>query len=68
MARGTVFSFKGKDVDPRKVGHDLNVDAVVTGRVLQQGDTLIIRAELMDVNSGTQLWGDEYAPESSPIS
>ena len=67
MARGTVFSFKGKDVDPRKVGHDLNVDAVVTGRVLQQGDTLIIRAELMDVNSGTQLWGDEYDRKFSDI-
>ncbi|HSP07614.1 MAG TPA: protein kinase, partial [Acidobacteriota bacterium] len=67
MARSTVFTFKGKDVDPRKVGQDLNVDAVVTGRVLQQGDTLIIRAELMDVNNGTQLWGDEYDRKFSDI-
>jgi TolB-like protein/Flp pilus assembly protein TadD len=60
MARGTVFTFKGKEVDPAKVGRQLNVDGVVTGRVLQQGDSLIIRAELMNVNDGTQLWGEEY--------
>lgn len=60
MARGTVFAFKGKEIDPGKVGRDLNVDGVVTGRVLQQGDALIIRAELMNVSDGTQLWGEEY--------
>jgi eukaryotic-like serine/threonine-protein kinase len=67
MARGAVFGFKGKDVDPRKTGRDLNVDAVVTGRVLQQGDTLIIRAELMHVSDGTQLWGEEYDRNLSDI-
>jgi eukaryotic-like serine/threonine-protein kinase len=60
MARGTVFNFKGKDLDPRKVGRELNVDAVVTGRVLQRGNNLIIRAELVNVKDGTQIWGDEY--------
>ena len=60
MARGTVFAFKGKEIDPGKIGHELNVDGVVTGRVLQQGDSLIIRAELMNVSDGTQLWGEEY--------
>jgi serine/threonine protein kinase/Tfp pilus assembly protein PilF len=67
MARGTVFSFKGKNVDPRKVGRELSVDAVVTGRVLQQRDTLIIRAELMNVNDGRQLWGEEYDRKFSDI-
>ncbi len=42
MGRGTVFSYKGKEVDPRKVGRELKVDAVVTGTINQQGDTLII--------------------------
>jgi TolB-like protein len=67
MARGSVFTFKGKDVDPREAGRKLNVDAVVTGRVLQQGDTLIIRAELMNVEDGTQLWGGEYDRKFSDI-
>jgi eukaryotic-like serine/threonine-protein kinase len=60
MARSTVFRFKGKEIDPQKVGHDLNVRAVLTGRLLQQGDSLVIRTELVNVADGTQLWGAEY--------
>jgi non-specific serine/threonine protein kinase len=67
LARGTVFSFKGKELDPRKIGTQLKVDAVVTGRVLEQGDTLIIRADLVKVDDGTQLWGDEYNRNFSDI-
>jgi eukaryotic-like serine/threonine-protein kinase len=60
MARGTVFQYKGKEVDPRKVGHDLGVGSVVMGRLLQQGDNLTIRTELVNVSDGTELWGQEY--------
>jgi TolB-like protein/Tfp pilus assembly protein PilF len=60
MARSTVFSYKGKDVDPRKVGHDLGVGAVLMGRLIQQGDNLTIRTELVDVSDGTELWGQQY--------
>jgi len=54
-------------VDPREAGRKLKVDAVVTGRVFQQGDTLIIRAELMNVEDGTQLCGGEYDRKFSDI-
>jgi TolB-like protein/Flp pilus assembly protein TadD len=60
MARSTVFSYKGKDVDPRKVGHDLGVRAVLMGRLIQQGDNLTIRTELVNVADGTELWGQQY--------
>jgi eukaryotic-like serine/threonine-protein kinase len=60
MARSTVFQYKGKEVDPRKVGHDLGVGALVMGRLLQQGDNLTIRTELVNVSDGTELWGQEY--------
>jgi TolB-like protein/Tfp pilus assembly protein PilF len=60
MARSTVFSYKGKDVDPRKVGHDLGVGAVLMGRLIQQGDNLTIRTELVNVADGTELWGQQY--------
>ena len=60
MARSTVFQYKGKEIDPRKVGHDLGVGAVVMGRLLQQGDNLTIRTELVNVSDGTELWGQEY--------
>jgi len=60
MARSTVFQYKGKEVDPRKVGRDLGVGAVVIGRLLQQGDNLTIEAELVNVLNGTELWGQQY--------
>jgi serine/threonine-protein kinase len=60
MARSTVFQYKGKEVDPRKVGHDLRVGSVLIGRLLQQGDNLTIRTELVNVSDGTELWGQQY--------
>ena len=60
MARSTVFQYKGKEVDPRKVGHDLGVGSVVLGRLLRQGDNLTIKTELVNVLDGTELWGQEY--------
>jgi len=60
MARSTVFSFNGKNVDSRKVGSDLGVDAVVTGRVTQLADTLVIQVDLVDVSSGAQIWGERF--------
>ncbi len=60
MARSMVFSYKGKDVDPRKVGNDLGVHAVLMGRLIQQGDNLTIRTELVNVADGTELWGQQY--------
>ena len=61
IARTTSFRFRGKDVDPRRVGRDLGVGAVVTGRVSLRGDTLVIGAELVDVGQGMQLWGERYS-------
>jgi len=60
MARSTVFQYKGKKIDPRKVGHDLGVGSVVMGRLLQQGDNLTIGTELVNVSDGTELWGQQY--------
>ncbi len=60
MARTTVFSFNGQNLDSRKVGSDLGVDAVVTGRVTQLADTLVIQVDLVDVSSGAQIWGERF--------
>ncbi len=60
MARTTVYRYKGQDDDPRKIGRDLGVGAVLVGRVLPRGDTFTMQTELVDVSSGTQLWGDQY--------
>jgi eukaryotic-like serine/threonine-protein kinase len=60
MARSTVFSYKGREANVQKVGTDLNVDAVLLGRIAQQGDTLMIQADLVKVADGSELWGDQY--------
>ena len=60
LARTTVFRYKGRDADPRKVGNELGVDALLTGRVTQQGDTLTIQADLVRVSDGSELWGGRY--------
>jgi serine/threonine-protein kinase len=60
LARATAFRFRDSAADPLQVGRTLDVDCVVTGRVLQVGDRLVIRAELMRVDDGSQLWGQQY--------
>ena len=60
MARSTVFRYRGQVLDPQKVGRDLNVRTVLTGRVVQQKDALIIGTELVDVPNGWRLWGERY--------
>jgi TolB-like protein/Tfp pilus assembly protein PilF len=67
MARSTVFHFKGQNTDARAIGKELGVRAVLTGRLSQQGDNLIVSAELVNVSDGAQLWGDKYTRPSSDL-
>ncbi len=67
MARSTVFRYKGQTADAREVGRALNVRAVLTGRVVQRGNRLVISAELVDVADGSQLWGEQYNRELADI-
>ena len=60
MAQSTVFRYKGRGIDLQEVGRELNVRAVLTGRIMQSGGSLRIGAELVDVTTGSQLWGAQY--------
>ena len=60
MARGAVFAYKGREIDPRQAGKDLGVHAVITGRVQRQGDRLLISVELADAHDGTLLWNEQF--------
>ncbi len=60
MAQSTVFRYKGRGMDPQAVGHELNVRAVLTGRIMQSGGALRIGTELVHVATGSQLWGAQY--------
>ena len=60
ISRNSVFRYKGKETDAAKVGQELNVRSVLTGRVVQRGDNLIISAELTDLQDNKQIWGQQY--------
>ncbi|HJZ12181.1 MAG TPA: protein kinase, partial [Acidobacteriota bacterium] len=60
ISRNSVFHYKGRAIDPQKVRDELNVEAVVMGRVLHQGDSLSISVELIDTHDNAQLWGEQY--------
>jgi serine/threonine-protein kinase len=60
IARSSVFRYKGQNIDPQVAGNELRVNAVVTGRIVQIGDTLSVQTELVDVRNQTQLWGERY--------
>jgi TolB-like protein/Flp pilus assembly protein TadD len=67
IARSSSFKYKGKEVDPQEVAKALGVQALVSGRVVQLGDQLQIRAELVDAREGTQLWGEQYSRRASDL-
>ena len=60
MARSTVFRYKGRPLDPLTVARELGVRAILVGRVLQRGETLVIKVELVDATDGSHLWGETY--------
>jgi DNA-binding winged helix-turn-helix (wHTH) protein/TolB-like protein/Flp pilus assembly protein TadD len=60
VPRSVVANYKGKQIDPRQVGRELNVRAVVTGRVHRYGDTISIQADLIDLENVAQIWGQLY--------
>jgi tetratricopeptide (TPR) repeat protein len=59
-ARSSVFRYKGKETDLRSIAGELNVQAVLTGRVLQRGEQLILNLELADGKTENVIWAEQY--------
>jgi eukaryotic-like serine/threonine-protein kinase len=66
-SRNSVFRYKGKDIDVQKVGKELTVDALLTGRVVQHGDMIQVSADLTNVQDNTEIWGEQYERKASDI-
>jgi eukaryotic-like serine/threonine-protein kinase len=60
MSRSAVFRYKGRSSEAQEAGLALGVGAVLVGKVLQRGNTLLISAEMVDVENGWQLWAAQY--------
>jgi serine/threonine protein kinase/Tfp pilus assembly protein PilF len=67
MARDSAFRYKGRQVDPRKVGRDLDVAAVVTGRVTRHADKLDVQIDLVNTTNDAELWGQRYTRDRADI-
>jgi serine/threonine protein kinase/tetratricopeptide (TPR) repeat protein len=67
MSRNAAFRFKGANLDPLEAGRNLNVGAVLTGRLVKLDENLVIKTELIKVEDGSQLWGAEYKTSVADI-
>ena len=67
VPRSTVFRYKGQETDPQEIGRELGVRAVFSGRVVQIGESLIVKAELVDIANEAQIWGEQYRREMTDI-
>jgi len=59
-ARSSVFRYKGKETNPQTIGKDLNVQAILNGRIAQHGDQLTLTLELVDAQTENVIWSDQY--------
>ena len=60
VARNSSFVYKGKPVDIRQVGRDLNVDYALEGSVRKEADQVRITAQLIDTQTGKHVWAERY--------
>jgi serine/threonine-protein kinase len=67
MARSTMFTYKGKQVDPQQVGRELKVRGVLAGNLSLQDGVLILRLELAQTSDGSQLWSAQYRRNLSDL-
>jgi len=66
-ARSSVFRYKGKETDPQTIGKELNVEAILNGRITQRGDQLTLSLELINAQTENVLWGNKYERKSSEL-
>jgi TolB-like protein/Flp pilus assembly protein TadD len=67
VPRTTMFRYRDRATDPIQAGRELHARAVLTGRVTERGDQLIVHAELVDTAQESQLWGEKYTRSLSDI-
>ena len=63
----SVLRYKGAGMDPLKIGSELGVGSVMTGRIVHRGDNLTISVELVDVGNGKVLWGEQFDRKASEL-
>jgi len=65
--RSSAFRYKGQSIDAEKIGNELGVDAVMSGRLTQRGDDLFISVDLVDVKNKKTIWGEQFQRRMSDL-
>ncbi|MGI8734050.1 MAG: tetratricopeptide repeat protein [Pyrinomonadaceae bacterium] len=66
-ARSTVFYYKGKETSPKKIGTELDVQAVLLGRVAQRGNDIKLNLELVNTATQDVIWSEQYNRKQSDL-
>jgi len=66
-ARSSVFRFKGKETNPQTIGKELNVQAILNGRIAQRGDQLTLTLELVDAQTENVIWSEQYIRQQADL-
>ncbi len=67
ISAGTAFTYKDKPNDPREIGRELKVRYALEGSVRRAGPLVQVNAQLIDTESGTNLWANSFAYETSSL-
>jgi len=67
MSHNSVFHYKGKEVDAQAAGKKLNVQVVLTGRMMVRDDDLSVSVELVEVHNNSHIWGEQYNEKISNL-
>ncbi len=60
IARNTAFTYKGKHVDVKQIGRELNVRYVLEGSVQRGGNRMRVNVQLIDAETGNHLWAERF--------
>jgi serine/threonine-protein kinase len=66
-ARSSVFRYKGKETNPQIIGKELNVQAIINGRVVQRGEQLTLSLELVDAQTENVIWSERYNRKTADL-
>jgi TolB-like protein/DNA-binding winged helix-turn-helix (wHTH) protein/thioredoxin-like negative regulator of GroEL len=67
ISMGSISRYRGRQDDPKQIGHDLGVRSVMTGKIVFHADRMVVMAELVDTSDGTHIWGEQYDRKVSDI-
>lgn len=67
IARNSVFRYKRQEINVQAIGRALDVQAVLTGKIIQRDDTLFLHVELLDARNNKQLWEEHFEQKNNDV-